>query len=156
MIFSARGVTPSLPAGCSQPVVPFTTISTVPPAAVPWKYGIRVTCSVNGAYVINENWNWNRNWISSNKPNDKEGTFNNQLISFYITGTQIVKNNQNVDGKFHASCNTKTVPKFLYWKPNVCSAFKTNKRKTNLTNTGSWKAIASMVILPKHSPRAYI
>lgn len=36
-IFFARGVTPSFPTGCNKPVVPFTTISVVPPAAVPWE-----------------------------------------------------------------------------------------------------------------------
>uniref|UniRef100_A0A2P2KAS4 Uncharacterized protein n=1 Tax=Rhizophora mucronata TaxID=61149 RepID=A0A2P2KAS4_RHIMU len=35
MLF-ASGVMPFFPAGCNKPVVPFTTISKVPPAAVPW------------------------------------------------------------------------------------------------------------------------
>lgn len=46
MLF-ARGITPSFPIGCNKPVVPFTTISIVPPAAVPWKIAIKTSKKIN-------------------------------------------------------------------------------------------------------------
>lgn len=108
-MFFARGVTPSFPVGCNKPVDPFTTISVVPPAAVPWIHVLTNT----KIYEVECHSQWRTTLI----------WYSTHAIKYQSEG---LKQKQ----------------------PKI-------KRKSPfITNTGSWNAMASMVILPKHSPRA--